>query len=534
MNLDNITPAQARALLAQIDVAAIREHGFSEFVKRGWHVFETARKLEWNWHLDESCIHAEACMPPWRADGSKPWEPNVNKADWASPLITDLAVNQPPGTTKSAIWTVMWNAWVWTWRPEARFICVAFAPALINDLSEKTYKLVTSPWYTERWPGVMPPGRQGHTEFSTAHGGWRYSTSIGGPITGKHADACIVDDPVKPSDADANSADTGAMVKKATTWLGSSMASRSFDKAKFVNVLVMQRITEYDPCADMLKREGVVHLNIPALFNPRTAFVTPFGRDPRTEIDEPMGTATNLTRANFDAMARRMGGWDSPAAQAQLQQNPHPPGGRVFKAANWIRCESIAYPLTKTFNIITVDANFKNAEDASDIAVCRIGALLPKVRIYSARSERGGIIEAIQMIKEEIKEGGRPSAILIEDKANGSGIIQLLKLKLGNVIGVIPTESKDARAHAVNVYYEGKAIEHCNDMRGMGAATLEHMLEAYPGGLKRDVVDAISQGVMYLVSKDQEAWKRAVNIWDANDRHTMGAGLDFDDLFSIT
>src|SRR3954465_12302436 len=99
MNLDNITPAQARALLAQIDVAAIREHGFSEFVKRAWHVIEPTNKLEWNWHLEESCIHAEACMPPWREDGTKPWK--ESGAKWAAPLIRDLVVNQPPGTSKS-------------------------------------------------------------------------------------------------------------------------------------------------------------------------------------------------------------------------------------------------------------------------------------------------------------------------------------------------------------------------------------------------------------------------------------------------
>jgi phage terminase large subunit-like protein len=138
------------------------------------------------------------------------------------------------------------------------------------------------------------------------------------------------------------------------------------------------------------------------------------------------------------------------------------------------------------------------------------------------------------MVQQEIKEGGRPSAILIEDKANGSGIIQLLRQKLGNVIGIIPTESKDARAHAINVYYQGKAIEHCTDMRGMGCQAFEHMLEVYPGGLKRDVIDALTQGVMYCISKDQAAWKRAVEIWDANDRRATGGGLDFDDLFSIT
>jgi hypothetical protein len=369
---------------------------------------------------------------------------------------------------------------------------------LINDLSEKCYNLVTSPWYTDRWPGIMPIQKQGHTEFNTLHGGWRYSTSIGGPVTGKHADVCVVDDPVKPSDADASSASTGAMVQKATAWLGTSMASRAFDKAKFVNVLVMQRITSFDPCAEMLQRKGVVHLNIPALFDPGKAYVTPFGRDPRTEVDQPMGTATNLTRANFDAMAARMGGWSSPGAQAQLQQNPHPKGGRVFKSSTFRTFETIAYPLRKGFNVISIDANFKNADEASDIGLVRIGALLPKLRVYSARSERGGLIETIAMLKQELLEGGPASAILIEDKANGSAIIELLRRKHSNIVAIIPLESKDARAHATNVYYEGAAVEHAIDMRGMGCKEFQSMLEVYPGGLKRDVIDALITGAAVL------------------------------------
>jgi phage terminase large subunit-like protein len=204
----------------------------------------------------------------------------------------------------------------------------------------------------------------------------------------------------------------------------------------------------------------------------------------------------------------------------------------VFKSSNFLHCESVAYPLARAFNIISVDANFKNAEDASDIALVRLGSALPKIRVYAARSERGGLIEAIAMIKQEIKEGGRPSAILIEDKANGSAIIELLRKKIGNVVAILPKESKDARAHATNVYYEGRAIEHCNDMRGMGREAFEKMLEAYPGGLKRDIIDALAQGVMYCVSKDQAAWKKAVNIWDAHDR-MVGGSLDFDDLFSV-
>jgi phage terminase large subunit-like protein len=521
--LDVTTPTGARALLAALDRDEIKRAGFAGFVRRAWHVVEPTSDLEWNWHLDEYCVHAEACMPPWHDPDGR----------WARPLIKDLVVNVPPGSTKTMIWSVMWPAWVWTWRPEARFIYVSYHPSAANAAAEKHYKLVTDPWYTQRWPHVMPIGRQGVTEFETRAKGWRYTTSIGGPLTSKHADVLVVDDPVKPSDADASAADTGAMVKKAVNWLGGTAGSRSYDKTNFVNVMVMQRITEYDPSQRMLERPGVVHLMFPALFEPERACVTPFGADRRIVKGEAISpTSKNASEEAYNAEAAKHGGWHSPTAVAQLQQRPSPPGGLMFKEHNFGKFLSGAYPVLKSFNVISVDANFKNADDASDIGIVRAGATLPKMRVYAAYSERGGFDYTLKMIDREIKEGGRPSAFLIEDKANGTAIIEQMRKKYPNVVALIPTESKMARAHAANIYYEGRATDHATDMRGMGITAFEHALSTFPRGLKKDVIDALTQALLYLASKDQEAWKRAANAWDSADRGRLG-GLEFDDLFSI-
>jgi phage terminase large subunit-like protein len=526
--IDITTPHGARLALAALDREAVASEGFARFVKLTWPIVEPTRKLEWTWHLDQFCLHAECCSPPWR----DPPEPGETQGAWAKPLIKDLVVNVPPGTTKSMIWSVLWPAWVWTFRPEARFITVAFTPVLATGLAEKHYDLVTSPWYSDRWR-AMPPGRQGVTEFHTAARGWRYTTSIGGAITGQHADFLIIDDPVKPSDADASAAETSAAVKKAVEWLGSSAASRAFDKANFVNVLVMQRITEFDPSEEMLKRPGVVHLNIPALYEPTRAYSTPYGKDPRTREGEQLGTTTNTTKENFDALAARMGGWTSPTAEAQLQQRPSPKGGLMFKDENFGKFDILAHPLIKSFNVISVDANFKKSDESSDIGIVRVGSNLPKLRVYATYSERGGFTRTLELIEEELRAGGRTNAILIEDKANGSALIEILRKKFSNVVALIPLESKEARAQAANVYYEAHSVEHCLQMRGgMGLAQFERFLSVFPRGLKKDVVDALAQALLYLTSKDIEAWKRAVNAWDSHDRRALG-GLGFDDLYSI-
>lgn len=526
-------------MLIALDRERIHREGFSAFVKLAWHIVEATIPLQWNWHLDEFCVHAEAMCPPWRNEPTPEQAAKGELGDWADALIYDLVVNVPPGTTKSKIWTVLWNAYVWTYRPEYRFVWASYHPTVSHDLAEQTFKLVSSAWYVERWGQVLRPGPQAIGDFETLAGGFRFSTSVGGPLTGKHAHFLGADDPIKPAGVDSLSSEISADVLFANNWWMNTAGSRALDKSKFVRAIIMQRIHESDPSAQMIEG-GAVHIMFPALFEVDRKCVTQWGCDPRTYDGEPIMLTGRLSKAAFDAEAKRLGGWEGPVATAQLQQRPAPKGGVLFKDHTFGHFASIAYPLNRTFSIISVDANFKKAEEASDIGICRIGASLPKIRVYAAYSERGGFMRAIELIEQEIKDGGPPTAILIEDKANGSAIIEILRTvkRLPNVIALCPLESKEARAHAANVYYEAACVEHATDMRGMGLAPFEQLLSTFPRGKKKDIVDALTQGLLYAASKDQEAWLRAVASFTPADRAVLGGfgddgDVDFGRLFSF-
>ena len=49
----------ARAERARRDLA--------EFSRQAWPVLEPGTPLEWNWHLDAICAHAQAALEDWRA-----------------------------------------------------------------------------------------------------------------------------------------------------------------------------------------------------------------------------------------------------------------------------------------------------------------------------------------------------------------------------------------------------------------------------------------------------------------------------------
>jgi hypothetical protein len=57
------------------------------------------------------------------------------------------------------------------------------------------------PSYRQLFPATVIAGKNTEAEIETAHGGFRYATSVGGTLTGRGGNYIVVDDPIKPEDA---------------------------------------------------------------------------------------------------------------------------------------------------------------------------------------------------------------------------------------------------------------------------------------------------------------------------------------------
>src|SRR5215204_3464358 len=83
---------------------------------------------------------------------------------------------------------------------------------------------------SDRYKRIFPRTRiskqkDTETEFQTTRGGFRYATSVGGPLTGRGGNILIIDDPQKPQDA--HSEITRQNVKD---WYGRTLYSRLDNK----------------------------------------------------------------------------------------------------------------------------------------------------------------------------------------------------------------------------------------------------------------------------------------------------------------
>jgi hypothetical protein len=82
-------------------------------------------------------------------------------------------------------------------------------------------------WYRRVFPFTRI-GREKDTElnFVTTRHGYRYSTSVGGTLTGRGGNIVIIDDPIKPEDAISDVARSGA-----NHWFDGTVYSRSTTSA---------------------------------------------------------------------------------------------------------------------------------------------------------------------------------------------------------------------------------------------------------------------------------------------------------------
>ena len=167
-----LSPNQYRTLV-RLDFCAFMEAAFYE-------LNPTAGFLH-NWHLEEIASALEECRQG---------------------KITRLIINVPPRSLKSHSASIAFPAFVLGHDPTAQIICVSYGQDLANKLAWECRRLMSGPFYQSLFPETrLSPDRQAIQEFTTTKSGFRYSTSVGGALTGRGADFIIIDDPLTPEGA---------------------------------------------------------------------------------------------------------------------------------------------------------------------------------------------------------------------------------------------------------------------------------------------------------------------------------------------
>lgn len=142
------------------------------------------------------------------------------------------------------------------------------------------------------------------------------------------------------------------------------------------------------------------------------------------------------------------------------------------------------------------DCTFKDSE-TSDFVVGQVWGrkntsylLLDQVR---ARMDFPATVKAIRGISRQ-----RPAAVakLIEDKANGSAVIQMLSLELPGIIPVSPEGGKVARAAGVSPLIESAHVFLPHPLYMPWVIDFIEECANFPNGAHDDQVDAMTQALL--------------------------------------
>ena len=339
------------------------------------------------------------------------------------------------------------------------------------------------------------------------------SRGIRAGITGNPADLMIVDDPIK-NRMEADSPTFRAQIWG--EWLN-SMKSRLSAGAKVI--VIMTPWHEDDMAARLLQTEEHVRLiRLPV----EAGEDDPLGRAPGESLCPELGKDGKwLQQFKAAYLGDPEGG--ARAWSALYMCSPRVEGGNIVKREWWKRYDPRKVTRFAT-QVISVDASFKGTETNDFVAIEVWGKLGTDYYLrycMNAHMDFPQTLQAIRTVRRLYPEAG---AVLIEDKANGSAIIQTLQKEMF-CIGINPLGGKEARVHAVS-----PAVESGHVYIPEGEPWAEAFIDqftAFPAGKNDDMVDAASQALTHLIHANGELLINAPQRWNE------AAELASEDIYNV-
>ena len=172
--------------------------------------------------------------------------------------------------------------------------------------------------------------------------------------------------------------------------------------------------------------------------------------------------------------------------------NPVVEGGNMVQRTWWQYYDPKEITAFGT-QCISVDAAFKDGDSNDYVAIQVWGKRDMDYYLRYSCNEHLNFTATVQKIKAIKAYYPEVTRIYIEDKANGSAVIQTLQREMIGVIPVNPSGGKVARVNAVS-----PAIETGHVFLPQGAPWLEDYLKQwseFPAGKHDDMVDASTQAL---------------------------------------
>jgi predicted phage terminase large subunit-like protein len=408
-----------------------------------------------------------------------------------------LIIQAPPRHGKSELVSRRLPAFYFGHNPSHHIISASYSDTLSSKMNRDTQRVMDTPEYLRVFPGTFiprkgfapPDGRnymRNSEEFEIIGTGGRYkSAGVGTGITGMGFHLGLIDDPFK----DRKDADSPTIRRNVWDWYTSTFSTRAEDNAAIL--ITMTRWHESDLCGKLIQlaKDGKgdiwVILTLPAIYDD-SLDVHP--DDPRSKGDALWPEKYDLDRLKT-IRENSSRDW-----AALFQQTPVVDGGGIFKKIWWKFYDE---PPKRFDEVIqSWDFAFKGNTD-SDYVVGQVwGRVSGDKYLLDQHRAKLTFTESVKAIQHMSAKWPQTYRKLVEDKANGTAIIDTLKRAITGIIPVNPDGSKEARAYAVSPQVESGNVYLPKNAPWVHDYIHEHSV--FPNGKNDDQVDCTTQALRQL------------------------------------
>lgn len=391
-----------------------------------------------------------------------------------------LVLSIPPQHGKSMTITETLPSWYLGKFPIKRIIEASYSEDFAQLFGRRNLRKIEQ--FGKEIFGIEKGNIANNTEFELSNGiGGMISRGILSGVTGRPADLMIIDDPVK----NRQEADSKTYRDRVWAEWNDSFKSRLSFGAKVI--IIQTRWHEDDFAGRIIKNEKhvtVVNLKCEADNN------DPLGRKPGEALCPEIGKGNEWLKDFKSTFTTKEG---SRTWNALYQGSPTPDDGNIFKRKWFKYYEKLP---TLPYMLISVDATFKDKEDNDFVSIQVWGKRNSDFYLIDRVKEHFGFTETLNVIRQLRNKYNKCSAVLIEDKANGSAIVEVLQREFSGIIPINPEGGKIARANAVSPSFESGNVYFPKNKQWL--YDYETELVSFPNAEHDDDVDCTTQAVNRL------------------------------------
>ena len=304
-------------------------------------------------------------------------------------------------------------------------------------------------------------------------------------ITGNSGDLIIIDDPIK------NRQEADSQTYRERLWEEWQNSIKTRTQAGTKIIIIQTRWHEDDLSGRVIREEPNVEvINIPVEADADDILGRPIGDALCPEI----GKGNEWLQAFKQSYLKDPNGGGTRAWNALYLGRPTSAEGNIFKREWWQYYNKL--PENIQFLGISVDATFKDNDTSDFVAIEVWGKLNGDYYLIDLIKRRMDFPETLRAIRYMADKYPNKHSILIEDKANGSAIISMLRHEIGGIVAITPKESKVARANAITGIVEAGNV-YLPEYADFTGEFVEEFA-SFPNGVHDDMVDACTQFINHF------------------------------------